>query len=113
MYLATINVPGYLPQDDKPPVFDTAEEAWEYLADERELQEDDFPNWEGDSGLGEYSSTLGTLRYIANGEHEHGNPHEDTPTNLDGTGTVHGDTPGYDGDHDLGLAYCVSLAESN
>lgn len=109
-YVATVNVPGYLPMDDDPPVFDTAKEAWQYLAEERERGEENYPDWEGDNGLGEYSSTLGTLRYIASGEYEHGNLHEDTPTNPDGTGTVYGDTPGYDGSHDLGMAYSVSLA---
>lgn len=112
MYVATINVPGYLPEGE-PAEFDTPAEAWDYLAEERERGEDAHEDWEGDTGLGEYSSTLSTLRYIASGEHEHGNPHEDTPTNLDGTGTVYGHTPGYDGEHDLGLAYCVSLAESD
>jgi len=29
------------------------------------------------------------------------------------TGTVYGPTPGYDGDHDLGLAYTVSPAEGH
>lgn len=33
-YVATINVPGYLPMDDDPPVFDSAREAWQYLVGE-------------------------------------------------------------------------------
>lgn len=108
-YVATINVPGYLPQDDDPPVFDTAHEAWEWLADQRGFDEEVNPEWESDNGLGEFSSTVATLRYIASDEHEHGSPHEDWPTAANGTGTVYGSTPGYDGDHDLGLAYCVSI----
>lgn len=35
MFTATINTPGYLPDSaESSPVFDTAREAWEYLADE-------------------------------------------------------------------------------
>lgn len=109
-YVATINTPGYLPEGD-PAEFDTAREAWSYLAEERERAEDDHPDWSPEDAVGEYSETLQTLRYIASGEHEHGSPHEDYPTNADGTGTVYGGTPGYDGSHDLGVAYRVSLAE--
>lgn len=108
-YVATINVPGYLPMGDDPPVFESVGDAWLYLADERVKEEDQCEDWAGDNGLGEYSSTVATLRYIAGGEHEHGSPHEDWPTAADGTGHVYGSTPGYDGDHDLGLAYCVSI----
>lgn len=111
MYAATINVPGYLPQNDDLLMFDSVGEAWRYLAMERETDEDQFEDWAGDNGLGEYSSTVATLRYIGSDEHEHGNPHEDWPTAADGTGTVYGSTPGYEGDHDLGLAYSVSTAE--
>ena len=110
-YVATINTPGYLPTDDEPAVFDTAQEAWEYLADERERAEDDAVYSDDDPEAYEYSDTLTTLRYIAGDEHEHGNPREDYPTNVDGTGTVYGNTPGYSGDHDLGMAYSVSLVE--
>jgi hypothetical protein len=86
-YLATENVPGYLPQDDDPPVFGTPAEAWEYLAGERRRGEDDTP---GDV----YSDTVDELEAAA--------------ASL-GEGTVYGATPGYDGDHDLGLAYSVTL----
>jgi hypothetical protein len=104
-FIATMNTPGYLPwSDDEPPVFDNTKDAWEYLAEERERQEDttDAP---------EYTETLSYLRYIASGEHEHGNVHEDCPTNADGTGTVPGSTPGYDGSHDQGIAYSVTQVE--
>jgi hypothetical protein len=106
-YVATINVPGYLPMDDEPPVFDTAAEAWSYLASERERDEDDFAD---DS---EYSDTVTYLRYSAGNEVQYGSPHEDYPLNPDGTGTIYGDTPGYDGSHDLGLAYSVTAVEEN
>lgn len=113
MYVATINVPGYLPMDDDPPVFDMAINAWEWLAEQRESEEDQFEDWEGDNGLGEYSSTVATLRYLGSQDHQPGNPHEDWPTAANGTGTVYGSTPGYDGDHDLGLAYSVTWCEEN
>lgn len=106
-YVATINIPGYLPQDDEPPVFDTPAEAWQYLADERERGEDSA-YVEGDSE--EYSATYTNLKAIA-AHCAAGMPGDTHPVNLDGTGTVYGDTPGYDGNHDLGLAYCVTLSE--
>ena len=108
-YVATVNVPGYLPMDDDPPVFDTAAEAWAYLAAERERHEDDLGTW--DEPLGEYSDTLMYLRYSAGSEVTYGSPHEDYPLDPDGTGTIYGPTPGYDGSHDLGLAYSVTLIE--
>lgn len=100
-FVAIVNIPGYLPMDDEPPVFDTAQEAWAFLADERRRGEDDT---EGE----EYTNTVAALDYIASGEHVHGNPHEGWPTNADGTGTVYGSTPGSDSPHDLGLAYSVT-----
>lgn len=89
-FVATMNVPGYLPMDDEPPVFETTGEAWSYLADERERAEDE-------TGEGEYSGTYQTLRENAN--------------NGAGIGVVYGDTPGYTGEHDLGMAYCVTATD--
>lgn len=94
-YLATINVPGYLPMDDDPPVFDTAREAWEHLQWERMRGEDEIP--------GDYSETVAELGRWADPrwpvtEHER-------------CGTVYAPTPGYEGDHDLGLAYCVTAID--
>ncbi|WP_327292471.1 hypothetical protein [Streptomyces sp. NBC_01198] len=116
MFVATISTPGYLPMDDEPPTFETAGEAWAWLAEEREREEDSAEYGPDDLGQFEYSDTLMYLRYIAGSDlrltretHEHGNPHEDWPTASDGTGTIYGDTPGYDGEHDLGQAYSVSL----
>jgi hypothetical protein len=93
VYVATVNVPGYLPMDDDPPTFDTAAGAWAYLADERERDED-----AAETEDEEYSDTVTRLRYLAETEH--------------GTGVVYGCTPGREGEiHDLGLAYCVTLVE--
>lgn len=101
-YVATINVPGYLPTDDDPPVFDTPAEAWQYLADERQKDEDAncdvivVPVGE------EWSETVRELDTLASTA--------GVTCNCNGCslGTVYGDTPGYEGDHDLGLAYSVS-----
>lgn len=102
-YLATINTPGYLPMDDDPPVFETAEGAWEYLADERKRGEDDTE--EVDDG---YSATVNILEQAATGTMD---AFSNAGLAEDGTGTVYGNTPGYEGEHDLGLAYSVTLTE--
>lgn len=106
MFEAMINVPGYLPTSNEPWLFDTAAEAWGFLAAERERDEDSCEDWPGDNGLGEYSSTWVELNHLATAQ-EHGNPFEDNPTALNGAGVIYGATPGYQGDHDLGLAYSV------
>jgi hypothetical protein len=94
-YVATINVPGYLPTDDDPPVFDSADQAWLYLAQYRANDED-----ESATPLTPYSETVAELEGMAMGEGA-----------TERTGTVYGPTPGYDGDHDLGLAYSVDIAD--
>lgn len=90
-YVATISVPGYLPMDDDPPVFMDAADAWAYLAEERQRAEDD------DEDATEYSETLETLNGMATGGAQ--------------LGSVVGPTPGYTGDHDLGLVYAVREVE--
>lgn len=105
-YVATINVPGYLPMDDDPPTFDTAQEAWAYLFTERTDAEDDYEDEAG------YTKTRETMAFLSEDHAWRGG----APTFVDGiaadgTGTLWGDTPGYEGDHDLGLAYSVSLVE--
>jgi len=100
-FLATISTPGYMPWNDEPPMFDTAREAWDYLLDERREQEDDAIMAGLGTGEG-YSATLNRIEQAADGNWD--------GLNLDtGEGVIYGDTPGYDGDHDLGLAYCVAL----
>jgi len=95
-YVATINVPGYLPESE-PVEFDTAQEAWRHLADERQLAEDDAqPDAEGP-----YSATYDDLLDRAVQSTYQG-PVIDT---------VYGPTPGYEGDHDLGLAYSVEYTD--
>lgn len=88
MFQATINTPGYLPWQDEPELFENTADAWEYLAGERRFQEDDSYSC---------SETTELLdRYAAEGH---------------GEDTVYGDTPGYEGCHDLGLAYSVMMCE--
>jgi hypothetical protein len=99
-YAATVNVPGYLPMADEPAVFETAADAWRYLADECRRGED----WateidESDPDELPYSDTVAELDRLAQ------------VTGANALGTVYGDTPGYDGRHDLGLAYSVSETE--
>jgi len=67
MFVATVHVPGYMPMDDDPPVFDTASEAWAYLATERERDED-----QDDSP--EYTDIVHALRFLAENPDEYGLP---------------------------------------
>lgn len=101
-YLATINVPGYLPMDDDPPIFDAAREAWAYLADERRDAEDSAFQPGDDTG---FSATVNMLESLGDGTLSL------DEVGVDGTGSVGGVTPGYTGDHDLGLIYSVSIVE--
>jgi hypothetical protein len=78
--------------DDDPPVFDSPRDAWSWLAERRRESEDFAVDVTGDGGP--YSSTVDELDAYASSEH--------------GPDTIYGDTPGYDGDHDLGLAYSVT-----
>jgi hypothetical protein len=96
-YVATVNVPGYLPMDDDPPTFDDPASAWAWLEEERAEQESAAIL---DGGEYAVSDCLATLRATVSSV-RHGAS----------VGTVYGPTPGYDGDHDLGLAYSVSVAE--
>lgn len=105
LYQAIINTPGYLSEQDEPPVFTSAREAWGYLADERREAED--AAWEAFLEVAEgYSATVNTLEAFSRGEFEPSLGASDD----DGTGVVYGSTPGYDGDHDLGKAYSVTAA---
>lgn len=110
-FTAHINVPGYSPEDDGEPArFDTAQEAWAYLASERAAHEDE----QHESGDDEdYSATYGTLAELGEPEHWTGTTLEigawlgQHGILSNGFGTVYGPRPGYDGQHDQGLAYSV------
>lgn len=86
-YIAIINVPGYSPMAEEPAEFETIAEAWQYLAEERRRSEDE------DESTADYSDTVKALGYMVE------SPKCDS---------VYGPTPGYDGDHDLGLVYTVT-----
>jgi hypothetical protein len=90
MFQAIINTPGYLSNQDELPEFETAAQAWEHLASERQRDLENDMN--DDADLVEEDQALIEMDSHA----EDGN-----------LGTVYGRTPGYDGDHDLGVAYSV------
>lgn len=89
IYVAMVNVPGYLPVDDEVHRFHESADAWAFLIERRERDLSDPMNDEGD---GE-DSALDEM--------------EGYQDDAGAVGTVYGRTPGYDGDHDLGLAYTV------
>lgn len=95
VYVATINTPGYLSEGD-PFYADNPAECWEYLAEERLHAEDSTAD------DGDYSDTLSELRRRLRVASM-------APRATEAQGTVCGDTPGYDGDHDLGVAYTVEV----
>lgn len=110
-FVAIVNTPGYLPQDDEPATFDTPREAWQYLRDEHAMSwnDVDVPG-DPDGPLPEpwrsqYQSADEELakrvRWAESG----------LVCDFEAVGTVYVSTPGYDGDHDLGLAYTVALEE--
>jgi hypothetical protein len=101
MYIALINIPGYMPMDDEPPTFENAWDAWDYLADIRREFEDsaELP---GDT----YSDTVlaleaNSMRLMADG------------TRYNYIGTVYGPSPLCEADdpYDLGYAYTVDICE--
>lgn len=93
LFLATVNVPGYLPMSDERHVFHDAASAWQYLVAERMRGED---NADDDESC-EYSDTVNLMEDLA----------------IIGCmrGAVHGATPGSDSEHDLGLTYSVTVWE--
>src|SRR5688500_5165288 len=86
-YLATMNTPGFLPWDDDRHLFDTAAGAWEYLIGRRNEA------WNADDEAQGPDWAMHNMGGMAIGER---------------CGTVYGSTPGYDGSHDLGIAYTVT-----
>jgi hypothetical protein len=91
-YVATINVPGYLPMTVELTTFATAAEAWDYLVREREYSEDMVEYDETVPGSDEYTDTVAKLQEMVR---------------LDSPGRIYGDTPDSDSPHDLGLVYSV------
>ncbi|GAA4201721.1 hypothetical protein [Actinocatenispora rupis] len=102
-FLATIHTPGCRPVDDDPPVFDTPQQAWAWLAEQRQQAEDDAVVLLDDEGDTCYSTTLQELAGLA--------AISAPDAAWDGTGSVRGDTPGDGGSHDLGLVYEVTALD--
>lgn len=114
MFTALINVSGDIPMNDDPPEFETAREAWEYLADERERHEKDGNPTGSDGGIpGRFTTPLDKMRRIALAAQWNDDMIirpggvSEWPVNVWGVGYVWGDTPGCDGDNDPGLIYSV------
>lgn len=99
LFEAIVNTPGYLPMADDATTFDSASDAWAWLADERGREED-----QAEERF--YSDALMLMARL--GEVASVWP-QDTPEWMATArvGTVYAGTPGYDGEHDLGLAYTV------
>lgn len=88
MYLAIINVPGYMPEGE-PTEHETATQAWQHLFEERLRDLGDPMSDESDSDI-DADNAL------------------DEMDGREDIGTVYGYTPGRnDYTHDLGLAYSV------
>ena len=80
-YVATVNTPGYMPESE-PETFDSASEAWAYLAEERRQLEDGWDAYEGQP----YSETYDRLTANAGngwGEDTVTGPSEMDPTPFD------------------------------
>src|SRR5687768_8204335 len=99
-YVAYINTPGYLPMDDDPPTFDSAIDAWDYLANIRR-EFDGSAELPGDS----YSDTVLALEANSMRLKADGTPYQFI-------GTVYGPSVLGENDlHDLGYAYTVDWVE--
>src|SRR5262245_30757025 len=102
VYVANVHIPGYVPESDMPG-FETPREAWGYLAHERER---DCETAEVDPQ--EDDSYLDLRRLADGGSRRDGRLITGHVDGGDAAGWVRGDTPGREGDHDLGLIYEVS-----
>ena len=98
-YLPTVNTPGYQPMDEDPPVFETAAEAWTYLAEDRAEALSALENVSPDLRTHALWSAASDARRRDDGD----------PASCGSLIAAH--TPGYEGDHDLGIAYTVTLIE--
>ncbi len=113
-YVATINVPGYMPESDESNVFSSARDAWEYLAGERERAENDACDETCEDGPAcrwgythDLSDTYACLLALS-AETVDVAALDSSMVNANRLGTVYGETPGYHGSHDLGIAYSVT-----
>ena len=90
-FVAIVNVPGYVP-DDAPQGFETPQEAWQYLADDRK-----------------YICAENDRDHLSDRAWQVMNGYALNPNAQ--IESVLTDNPAYSGDHGLGLAYTVTQAE--
>jgi hypothetical protein len=91
-YAATVNIPGHLPTETDPVIFDTVRDAWTYLEEEYKKAVDEVDTTsDTELDLNLTSFTVYSDNEVA--------------------GTVYTNTPGYEGHFDLGIAYTVSVVE--
>lgn len=106
-WIASIGTPGYLP--DVLERFDSARDAWDFLAQERRELEDQAIEMSEGEDPGGYSSTVNVLETLAEG---YTSAYENAGMDPDeGTGSIGAEDPTYDGDHPLGLVYGVEEDE--
>jgi hypothetical protein len=100
-YVATINVPGYLPHHTSDDTFGTVRQAWDYLADFRVDEEDAQSMIEGSDPS--YSATVNVLQRLAEGEYD-----PSFGVDENGEGSVRG--VAIDGDDSFAVVYSVTEA---
>lgn len=90
-YAAIQTTPGYLPTEDNPAAFNNTRDAWQYLVSKVDRAWDENPEDENGACI-----------------EAHTRMHSQDQSQ---TGTIYAPTPGYVGDHDLGVAYSVVACE--
>lgn len=103
MFVATINNPGYLPNEIDPPTFDNVQDAWSYLA---AVQKDNEDFDIADGIYDEYSEYVNMLESAGRGTMD---DYANLGLSEDGTGSIYVETNV--NWHNLGLVYSVSEVE--
>lgn len=102
-YVAIINVPGYLPEEE-PPTFTSARQAWEYLLTDRNRFEDEW--FDPDVDEPKYSVTSDQIHTM----YERAAWERMATEDWDGTGSVTGPDPS---NPNKAWAYEVQIVEED